>query len=230
LYIGDIKLSNNNGQLVVQQVTDAGLVTETPVPDTPGAVVKSTVAKTGVILPTTIGIPSQLSGGMTGLGLADGTYGPFTLGGVTFSVTVAGGGISGYINISSSTAYTVNDTIGQLTSADLGDTPGQTTNVGVVNVVQETPTAIDLTKTINKLSTGVYSLADGVEGQVIHLVRQAGSVYNSIIINVANGRVDGTSYTIINYYPFDSGALPALNTSTLIFTDGAWQASGGQWD
>jgi hypothetical protein len=38
LYIGDIKLSNNNGQLVVQQVTDAGLVTETPVPDTPGAV------------------------------------------------------------------------------------------------------------------------------------------------------------------------------------------------
>jgi hypothetical protein len=31
LYIGDLKLSNDNGTLLVQQVTDAGLVTETPV-------------------------------------------------------------------------------------------------------------------------------------------------------------------------------------------------------
>lgn len=38
LYVGDIKLSNNAGQLVVQQVTDAGLITEAPVPDTPGVV------------------------------------------------------------------------------------------------------------------------------------------------------------------------------------------------
>jgi hypothetical protein len=38
LYIGDIKLSNDNGTLVVQRVTDAGLVTETPVPDAPGSV------------------------------------------------------------------------------------------------------------------------------------------------------------------------------------------------
>lgn len=38
VYIGDIKLSNDNGTLKVQQVTDAGLVTETPVPNAPGAV------------------------------------------------------------------------------------------------------------------------------------------------------------------------------------------------
>jgi len=38
VYIGDIKLSNDAGTLKVQQVTDVGLVTETPVPDAPGAV------------------------------------------------------------------------------------------------------------------------------------------------------------------------------------------------
>lgn len=37
LYIGDIKLSNDNGTLLVQQVTDAGLETETPI-GSPGAV------------------------------------------------------------------------------------------------------------------------------------------------------------------------------------------------
>jgi hypothetical protein len=38
IYIDDIKLSNNAGQLVVQQVTDPGQETEAPVPDTPGSV------------------------------------------------------------------------------------------------------------------------------------------------------------------------------------------------
>ncbi len=38
MYIGDIKLSNDNGRLLVQQVTDAGLITEAAVPNTPGSV------------------------------------------------------------------------------------------------------------------------------------------------------------------------------------------------
>lgn len=38
LYVGDIKLSNDNGRLLVQQVTDAGLITEEPIPNTPGVV------------------------------------------------------------------------------------------------------------------------------------------------------------------------------------------------
>ncbi len=38
IYIGDIKLSNVDGQLVVQQVTNPGEVTETPVADAPGSV------------------------------------------------------------------------------------------------------------------------------------------------------------------------------------------------
>jgi hypothetical protein len=38
IYIGDVKLSNNDGQLVVQQVTNPGEVSEAPVPDAPGVV------------------------------------------------------------------------------------------------------------------------------------------------------------------------------------------------
>ena len=38
VYLGDIKLSNNNGTLVVQQVTNAGLENEAAVPSTPGSV------------------------------------------------------------------------------------------------------------------------------------------------------------------------------------------------
>ena len=88
-----------------------------------------------------------------------------------------------------------------------------------------TETAIDLTKSINKLSDGNYTLADGIEGQIMYLVRQTGTTY-SVIINVANARVDGGLNTTIDYYPFET----ALNMSTLIFTDGAWQASNGGWD
>lgn len=38
LYVGDLKLSNNNGTLLVQQVTNAGLISEAPIPDAPGVV------------------------------------------------------------------------------------------------------------------------------------------------------------------------------------------------
>jgi hypothetical protein len=38
VYIGDLKLSNDNGKLLVQKVTDAGLQTEEPVPNTPSVV------------------------------------------------------------------------------------------------------------------------------------------------------------------------------------------------
>ena len=184
----------------------------------------------GYLLTDNFGLTGQPDYNVGSVTIIKGTYGPFTRGGVTFSVTVAGGGISGYINISSTTPYAVNASPGTLTSEDLGDPPGQTTNINVESVVQETPTALDLTKSINKLTSGVYTLADGVEGQIMYLVRQTGSVYNSIIVNVANACIDGILYTTIEYYPFDSGNFPALNMSTLIFTDGAWQADSGSWD
>jgi hypothetical protein len=218
---------DNLAKVVLQAQSDSGdagtakiwKFDETGTTTLPGALVKSTVAKTGVAADT--GIPVTLSGAMGELGLSNGTYGPFVRGGVTFSVTVAGGGISGYINISSTTSYAVNDTIGQLTSEDLGDAPGQTTNINV-DVVDQGFTDIDLTKSINKLTDGYYYLADGVEGQIMYLVRQNGSTAANISVVVANARWNGGLFPDQLVVPFQ---IPFTDMVTIIFTDGAWQSS-----
>ena len=102
------------------------------------------------------------------------------------------------------------------------------------------PTAIDLTKTIIKLSDNTgswYTLADGVEGQILYLVPQTGATYTGVSITVANVRIlnnggatTATEYTDLSFAPFaeTTGVIP--NVVTMIFTDGAWQASGGIWD
>jgi hypothetical protein len=114
-------------------------------------------------------------------------------------------------------------------------------------------TAIDLTKTINKLSEGVYTLADGVEGQIMYLVPTEGGVdigqSANVVINIpgksrVSGRYTGQQYTSIGgnlntFYPFKTVATPDVtgaadvyidtNLCTLIFTDDAWQAQGGSW-
>ena len=85
-----------------------------------------------------------------------------------------------------------------------------------------TPTAIDLTQFVNKLSSaadGRYTLADGVEGQLMYLTQQGTS---SIQVRVANARVNGNLDTNADL-TFTSGVI------TLLFTDGAWQQSGGEW-
>ena len=91
------------------------------------------------------------------------------------------------------------------------------------------PIALDLTKSVNKLTDGVYTLADGVEGQIMYLIKQTGTTYNAVTVIVANGRVDGVLYTSIDHYPF-SYNTSSIDIDTLIFTDGAWQAQGGEWD
>lgn len=159
--------------------------------------------------------------------LVDGNYGPFTRSDIVFTVQVVGGSPMYTItNVLNNATFTLNQVIGTLDAGDLGGTPGNTSNIDVSELVR---VPLDLTKSVNNLADGPYSLADGVEGQIMYLVRQTGSTYNAIIVNVANARIDGTLYTTIDYYPFDNG-LPALNMSTLIFTDGAWQADNGSWD
>jgi hypothetical protein len=82
--------------------------------------------------------------------------------------------------------------------------------------------AIDLTKTINKLTDGEYTLADGVEGQIMYLVRQDGSTAANISVVVANARWDGGLFPDQLVVPFQ---IPFTDMVTIIFTDGAWQAS-----
>ena len=201
----------------------------------PGTVVKSTVSKSGIA--NDIGPATTLSAPFGVAVLTDGTYGPFTMGPVTFNVTVTSG-VPALTVISTSGNSAVNDTIGVLNSGDIGGTlNAETSNVAVASITQAF-TPIDLTKSINKLTTGNYTLANGVEGQIMYLVPQTGAAYNGISILVANARVlhNGGSdpaavYTNIAYAPFNpSSNDPISNIVTLIFTDGAWQADSGIWD
>ena len=192
----------------------------------PGALVKSTVAKTGVILPTATGVVDGLSSNSVLSGLTDGTYGPFTLTGVTLSVVVFGGVINAFSNVSGTA--TVNDVLGTVDSGDVGGTAGTTITITVSSVVQATPTALDLTKSVNKLANGNYTLANGVEGQIMYLVRQTGSTAHNVI--VASARVDGAIETNISFTPFAPVQEVPTNMATLIFTDSAWQSMGGFWN
>ena len=197
----------------------------------PGAitrVVAGTVAKTGVILPTTTGTVSTLSHDSVLTGLTDATYGPFTLDVVTFSVVVSSGVINTTTNISSTGTSTVNSVIGTVDSGDIGGTTGTTITWTIASIVQETPVAIDLTKTINKLTDGEYTLADGVEGQIMYLVKQTGNDGETTLVEVANGRANGSIVTNLAHRPFRFGAIN-VDIDMLIFTDGAWQASPGDW-
>lgn len=159
------------------------------------------------------------------------------------NLTTSNIGMKGYVDEQISTAIegggslTVGDIIGTIDSGDLGGTPGTTITVSVYSVIQETPTAIDLTKSVNKLTEGEYTLADGIEGQIMYLVPQTGATINGIYIVIENVRIlnDMTSpAAIINnpaYYPFsDAGVTWNNNIATLIFTDGAWNVSTGAMD
>jgi hypothetical protein len=97
-------------------------------------------------------------------------------------------------------------------------------------------TDLDLTKSINKLTNGDYSLANGVDGQIMHLVMQDGANPSSIGVVVANFRIDGTvgsSGLLVPFKTFNDANATYFDSRgfcTLIFTDGAWQQSGGSWD
>jgi hypothetical protein len=88
--------------------------------------------------------------------------------------------------------------------------------------------SIDLTKTINKLTDGEYNLADGVEGQIMYLVRQSGTTSDNVLVNVDSS--DGASP--LKPFRINGGFADIDNTGicTLIFTDGTWKQTGGNWD
>jgi hypothetical protein len=102
------------------------------------------------------------------------------------------------------------------------------------------PQAVDLTKTINKLSDNTgssYTLADGVEGQIMYLVPKNSATITGIYVVIANTRIlnsvttSAAVFTDVWYYPFaDASTAWNNNIATLIFTDGAWNVSTGSFD
>jgi hypothetical protein len=102
------------------------------------------------------------------------------------------------------------------------------------------PTALDLTKRVNKLSNNPgsnYTLADGVEGQIMYLVPQDGATIGAIYIIMSNTRIlndattTSTVFQNVAYYPFSGSTTANINNmATLIFTDGAWNVNNGSFD
>ena len=192
----------------------------------PGAVVKSTVARTGVAdlfandmsfevtavdeggVVTEVTITNTPNPAWQSNGAGTGV----TFGDLSFIVQVDGSG---------------NATVSGITSSG-GHTIGETFTVGGDSFGAEIlPTAIDLTKSVNKLTPGYYTLADGVEGQVMYLVRQTG-LSTTVEIIVAHARNGASEYTDYAHYPF--AGTSSNDLTTLIFTDGHWQSSGDNWD
>ncbi len=235
---GNITVQARSGGQVILRTTDSignarDLVLDNAGATTfPGAVVKSTIDKTGIDIG--VGTATGLVDSTWPDPIVDGNYGPFTLGVVTFTVVVTSG-VAAYTVVSTTGTSIVGQIIGNLNVSDLGGTPGNSSPI-IVTSVNQAFTALDLTKSVNKLTNGQFTLANGVEGQIMYLVPQSGITPNSVDVTVANYRIDGTTGTNGILFPFrifnganasyfDSGAF-----CTLIFTDGAWQQSGGSWD
>ena len=107
----------------------------------------------------------------------------------------------------------------------------------VVNstILKSTTGALDLHNSINKLSDGLYTLADGVEGQIMYLVPQASvTVAANVGVTVANYRTasfTGTGGALVPFRVTNGDTTwDGTGLCTLIFTDGAWQQNGGLWN
>jgi hypothetical protein len=222
-----LRTENSTGQSNELYLNNQGTLT------LPGAVINSTVEKVGIA--DDVGTAMTLSDSTFANPLVDGNYGPFTLGVVTFTVVVTSG-VAAYTVTATSGNSTVNDTIGTLDSGDLGGTPGSTSNISV-DTVQQDRTAIDLTKSINKLTNNTsdnnYYLADGVEGQIMYLVPTPNTVVpENIKVYVNHGRNGDTQYLNAEFWPFggnDGSQFFTGSICTLIFTDNHWQQVGGNW-
>ena len=208
----------------------------------PGAVIAGTVAKIGVD-GANIGLgeaATVTASPSNNTNLNVGTVNGITFGtGFTLNVTVAENGDITAVVTYSQSGLSIGDYGIQAGGSFLGGTEGVDditfTVASLTNVV--VPTPLDLTKSINRLADGVYSLANGTEGQIMYLVPETGATYNAQEIVIANARIlnsGGAStaaiYTDASYAPFSpSGGDPISNVAMLIFTDGAWQVGSGKY-
>ena len=206
-----------------------------------------------IVGPTGLWLPSTNNSTNTAVRLTN-----FSTGGVTIesnsntwifgedSVLTIPGEIKSTVNTgpvvinSSDNSFTYSWTFGETGTLTLpGSVVNSTANsIGTGDNVY--PTALDLTKTINKLTDNTgsyYTLADGVEGQIMYLVPKDGATVAGIAVFIEHARILNnatTTATVINnpeYFPFTGAATNWNNNmATLIFTDGAWNVSTGSFD
>jgi hypothetical protein len=192
----------------------------------------TTVAKTGTI-PEIVG--TRLVTGFT----IEPTYDAGWVN--SYSVSIAGfscdinwapAGYPSFANIVDTAGNrTVGDVLTTVLASNIGGTVDMVLKVGAVSEIV-VATAIDLTKSVNKLTDGAYTLANGVEGQIMYLVAQNGVVPANVSVLVANSRNIGVG-TLSPFSVYDNSDSSYYDNiggfCTLIFTDGAWQQTGGAW-
>lgn len=148
-------------------------------------------------------------------------------GGINMTVAVDGSGNATVSIVDGGTGHYVGETFGPVAGTALGGTtPDDDINFVVDAVAEEQFSDLDLTKLVHVLSGVTYRLQDGYEGQIIYLVLGTGEDASAYSLTVVNARNGGTENTNWLFAPFQDGG----DVVTMIFTQGAWQASGGIWD
>ena len=117
--------------------------------------------------------------------------------------------------------------------------PADDVDFQVTAIDPGSPTALDLSKQVQIItatgSNRYYTLADGVEGQIMHFVPNS-TIDTDVYIRIANARivdVGGTGLPVAatNYSWAVFTVTEAPRTiSTAIFADGAWCLQGGSTD
>lgn len=153
----------------------------------------------------------------TGIGLGDITATVEVDGAGNATVTVNDGGFDHYPG----------ETLGSINGASFGGTTPADDMTFEVASISDGSSPISLTKTVQALDEGYYTLADGAEGQVMYFT-MAGNSFNpgNVWIVVTNLRMSSSNYTDIWWNPFFGG----YDVSTAIFVGGCWQFSSGTQD
>jgi hypothetical protein len=160
--------------------------------------------------------------------------------GINFAVAVTNGVATVTIN-DGGTGHFVGETFGPVLGSAFGGTNGVDDMYFQVDAVQAAVTpALDLTKTINKLTPvtsgggSQYTLADGVEGQIMYIVPASASDNQYTTMSFEHARWSNGN-NIINegsdvswWLPFHGNFGSAV--ITLIFTDGHWNLPHNYFD
>jgi hypothetical protein len=175
--------------------------------------------------------------------------------GINFNLAIDGSGIATVTNIINGgtgqfvgKTFTVSGTA-FFTNEDpltVGTSPEDDITFEVTAIDLSSLAVLDLNKSVQKLTDGYYSLANGTEGQIMYFVPKTGVTEgqgeNDVNILIANVRqFSGGTATVQNnaWFPFfqnaiiDGESAQAFGASTIayaIFTDGAWNVFGGGMD
>jgi hypothetical protein len=155
--------------------------------------------------------------------------------GINFTFIVDGSGNATVVVNDGGTGHTVGETF-SLGGVHVGGTsPADDVNFEITSIV-ESRTALSLTKQVQILEDGFYTLADGDEGQIMYFVPASGTTTGTYV-NVANARiidvgntdlpVDDTEYS---WTPFFGETEAPTTIAMAIFADGAWCLRGGVQD